>query len=203
MFMTKTRSTRSIAALILTITLGTVAHGQTAASPTAAPSNPQIKGLIDHGAMMFQGVKRWLVASAEKMPEDKYAFKPAAEVRTYGQIVGHVADQNYRFCSLARGESNPNAAKIEQTKTAKTDLIAALKESLAYCEAAYGKLTEANALQGVKLGPIEHPRIALLGVNVAHSSLHYGNLVTYMRLNNIVPPSSELGGTAPPPRAND
>src|SRR3989454_12120406 len=74
-------------------------------------------------------VKTILVSSAEKMPEENYNFKPTDAVRSYGQIVGHVADAQYTFCSIALGEKNPGL-KIEQTKTTKADLVAALKDPL-------------------------------------------------------------------------
>ena len=199
MFSRRNTLTTALVALIVTAALHAAALAQTPGPPAAPPaSNPQYGPLIAHGRMMFQGMKNWLVASAEKMSEEQYAYKPTAGVRSYGQIVGHLADQNYRFCSLALGVPNPNTSKIEQTKTKRADLIAALKESLAYCDKAYAGLTDANALQPVKLGPIDHPRINLFTINLAHSSLHYGNLITYMRMNNITPPSSDFGGTEPP-----
>src|SRR5712672_2507958 len=90
-----------------------------------------------------------LQRSAEKMPEENYNFKPTDVVRSFGQIVGHVADAQYLFCSVAVGEKNPNL-KIEQTKTSKADLIAALKDAVAYCNKAYDGMTDASGAQMVK-----------------------------------------------------
>jgi hypothetical protein len=87
------------------------------------------------------------------------------------------------------GEKNP-APKIEQSKTSKADLIAALKDAFAYCDKAYGGMTDASATQMVKLFEDDTPKLDVLTVNI-HSMEHYGNLVTYMRLKNIVPPTSE------------
>src|SRR6266478_3964955 len=81
----------------------------------------------------YARVKDMLLKSAEKMPEESYSFKPVDTVRSYGQIVGHVADAQYAFCSLAMGEKNP-APDIEHTKTSKADLIAALNTAFAYCD---------------------------------------------------------------------
>jgi uncharacterized damage-inducible protein DinB len=132
-----------------------------------------------------------LLRSAEKMPEENYNFKPADSVRTYGQIVGHIADSQYYFCSTATGDKNPGL-QIEKTKTSKADLVAALKESIAYCNKAYDGMTDATGMQKVKLfGNTDAPRLGVLEVNVAHDNEHYGNLVTYMRMKNIVPPISE------------
>ena len=136
-------------------------------------------------------VKNILLRSAEKMPEENYNFKPADTVRSYGQIVGHLADSQYYFCSTALGEKNP-APKIEQTKTSKGDLIAALKDAFAYCDKAYDGMTDASGTQVVKLfGGEDTPKLSVLTVNQMHNLEHYGNLVTYMRMKNIVPPTSE------------
>jgi len=136
-------------------------------------------------------VKNILLRSAEKMPEENYNFKPADTVRSYGQIVGHLADSQYYFCSTALGEKNP-APKIEQTKTSKADLIAALKDAFAYCDKAYDGMTDASGAQMVKLfGTEDTPKLSVLTVNQMHNLEHYGNLVTYMRMKDIVPPTSE------------
>ena len=138
----------------------------------------------------YARLKTILISSAEKMPEENYSFKPAESVRSYGQLVGHVADAQYLFCSIALGEKNP-APKIEQTKTSKADLITALKEAEAYCDKAYDSMTDASGAQMVKLFGNDTPKLDVLTVNNMHNMEHYGNLVTYMRLKNIVPPSSE------------
>ncbi len=142
-------------------------------------------------------VKDWLLRSAEKMPEENYGFKPADAVRSYGQIVGHVADMQYIFCSSVLGEKNP-APRVEKTKTTKAELIAALKEAFGYCDKAYDSLTDATAGQTVKHYGNDMPKLFLLSTNVAHTALHYGNLVTYMRLKNIVPPSSDRSNVIEP-----
>jgi uncharacterized damage-inducible protein DinB len=146
--------------------------------------------LIAESKMFYAQMKDWLLRSAEKMPEENYSFKATDAVRSYGQIIGHIADRQYTFCSVVRGEKYPNL-KIEQTKIAKADLIAALKDAFAYCDKAYVGITDASAIQMVTLGSQQHPKLGVLEVNIAHNSLHYGNLITYMRLKNIVPPSTE------------
>ncbi len=140
----------------------------------------------------YGAVKNILLRSAEKMPEENYNFKPTDAVRSFGQIVGHVADAQYLFCSIELGEKNP-ALKIAQTKTSKADLIAALKDAFAYCDKAYDGMTDASATQMVKLFGGDTPKLGVLTVNNLHAAEHYGNLVTYMRLKNIVPPTSEPG----------
>jgi uncharacterized damage-inducible protein DinB len=133
-----------------------------------------------------------LLRSAEKMPEESYGFRPAETVRSYGQIIGHLADAQYMFCSTVLGEKNP-APRVEKTKTTKAELVSALKEALTYCDRAYDSMTDAAATQTVKLMGMDTPKLFALMGNAMHSSEHYGNLVTYMRMKNIVPPTSEPG----------
>jgi uncharacterized damage-inducible protein DinB len=142
--------------------------------------------------MAYGYVQAVLLRSAEKMPEESYAWKPTDAVRTYGQVIGHVADAQYIFCSIALGEKNPSP-KIEETKSSKADLIAALKDAFAYCDKAYGSMTDASGTQLVKLMGQDTPKLSVLDVNLMHTMEHYGNIVTYLRLKNIVPPTSEPG----------
>jgi uncharacterized damage-inducible protein DinB len=134
-----------------------------------------------------------LLSSAAKMPEEDYTFRPTVAVRSYGQILGHLADAQYLMCSIALGERNPNKTgnQIEQTKTSKADLIAALKEAFAYCDKAYDSMSDASGAQIVNLFGDETPKQDVLTVNIMHDMEHYGNLVTYMRMKNIVPRTSE------------
>ncbi len=135
-------------------------------------------------------IKTWLTASAEKMPEENYGFRPTDSVRSFGQIIGHLADAQYSFCSAALGDTNPGL-DIEKTKTSKADLIAALKDAFAYCDKAYDSITDAAVTQNVKVFGRERPKPVVLTANNMHAVEHYGNLVTYLRLKNIVPPSSD------------
>jgi len=131
-----------------------------------------------------------VVAAAEKMPEENYSFKPTPEVRSFGQLVGHEADAQYFFCATAAGEPNPMKS-IEKTKTSKADLVAALKDAVAYCTKVYTSMTDAQGSQMVKMMNFDVAKLTVLSVNTAHTDEHYGNMVTYLRLKGIVPPSSE------------
>ena len=193
---------RTIASAVVLMLVSTVvfAHSGSADSSQtpdkkgeqAAQPNP----FSTFNKFAYARVKTILVSSAEKMPEENYNFKPTDAVRSYGQIVGHVADAQYMFCSVALGEKNPGL-KIEQTKTTKADLVAALKDAVAYCDKAYDSMTDASGSQMVKLFDLDMPKLGVLNVNNMHDMEHYGNLVTYMRLKNIVPPTSEQPPTAP------
>jgi uncharacterized damage-inducible protein DinB len=166
------------------------------ALPAAALAQDNPLSTFNKGA--YTRVKDILLRSAEKMPEENYKFKPTEAVRSYGQILGHLADAQYIFCSIALGEKNP-APNIEKTKTSKADLIVALKEGFAYCDKAYDGMTDASGAQMVKLFGNDAPKFGALEVNNMHNLEHYGNLVTYMRLKNIVPPSSEQPPQQQPP----
>jgi uncharacterized damage-inducible protein DinB len=146
-------------------------------------------------------MKDILLRSADKMPEESYSFKPTDSVRSYGQIVGHVADAQYLFCSVALGEKNPGL-KIEESKTSKADLIAALKDAFSYCDKAYTSMTDASGAEMVKMFGNPIPKLDVLTVNNMHNMEHYGNLITYMRMKNIVPPTSEQPPQAQAPPKN-
>ena len=184
---------RVIASAIVMMLLCTAGFAQSQGTPDAkagqaAQANPNPYSTFTKFA--YTRVKGILVASAEKMPEENYSFKPTEAVRSYGQIIGHLADAQYAFCSNAVGEKNPGL-KIEQTKTTKADLVAALKEAIAYCDKAYEGMTDAAGAETVKLFGTDMPKLGVLTINNMHDMEHYGNLVTYMRLKNIVPPTSE------------
>ena len=132
-----------------------------------------------------------LVKSAAKVPEADYAFKPTPEVRSFGELVGHVANANYMICAMALGEKSPAPADIEKTVKAKAELEKALAAAIAYCDGAIAKLTAASAVEEVKFFTGPTPRLGVFAFNNAHNMEHYGNMVTYMRMKKIVPPSSE------------
>ena len=131
-----------------------------------------------------------MLRSAAKIPDDLWSFQPTPDVRTVGQLFAHIADGQYEFCGVA-AEGHSVSKNIEGTLKTKAEITAALNDAFAYCDAAYAKLTDANAAE---LAPFMGTRITKLGAmdfNTAHTMEHYGNLVTYMRIKGIVPPSSE------------
>ena len=138
----------------------------------------------------FDLVKGNILKAAEQVPEDMYAFKPVPEVRSMGALFAHIADANFMFCASASGEK-PTMSGIEKEKTAKKDVVAALEASFTFCESAFAGMTGARANETIKFFlPGTHTRIGALAVNNAHDYEHYGNVVTYMRLKGMVPPSS-------------
>ncbi len=168
----------------------------TLALPLAA-QQPASPAAMDDASMdavrpLYGMVKGYLVRSAEQMPAEKYDYRPTEEVRSFGQIVGHAANSQYMFCAAARGEEAPTEQDAEKLTT-KDELVEALKASFAYCDDAYANLTPDQLAQPLELFGMKNNRLFALVFNVAHDFEHYGNLVTYFRLNGMVPPSSQRG----------
>lgn len=164
-----------------------LAGAQTAAGPaTASAAGAQtasVRGTYDL-------VKGWLLKAADQVPEEHYGFKPTADVRSLGAQLAHIADANFGICGTASGEK-PTMAGIEKSKTTKAEIKEALTASFAFCDKAFDGLTDARAAETVKFFlPGTHTRLGVLAFNNAHDFEHYGNVVTYMRLKGMVPPSS-------------
>ena len=158
-----------------------------AAPSLALAQNPN--PLTANAKVQFGALSGFVVRSAEKVPEGLYNFRPTAEVRTFSELFGHVADAMFSMCATAAGTKPPRTG-IEKI-TGKPLLVAALKEGVAYCNTVYDGMTDQKGLETVPFyfGPT--PRLSVMYFVVTHTYEHYGNLVTYMRLNKIVPPSSE------------
>jgi uncharacterized damage-inducible protein DinB len=170
-----------------------------AAPATAAPAAPPANPITMSEKGFYGFVSGAVISAAQKMPEENYAFKPTPEVRSFGQLVGHVADASYMFCSQVSGEANP-AKDIEKTKTSKADLVAAVKDAQAYCNKAYDSMTDAKGSEMLKIFGFQMAKLTVLSINTAHADEHYGNMVTYMRIKGIVPPTSEAQPGQGPPK---
>jgi hypothetical protein len=168
--------------VVTTLFVGTLL-AQAPQTPAAAPS------LAAEAKAAYNNIKNNMTKMAEKMPEENYAFQPVKEIRTFGALVGHVADSQARACSAVLG-GEPKLVNAA-SKTAKADLVAALKESFTICDSAYDALTDANAAEGVKAGRNVRTRLSVLNGMASHSNEEYGYMAVYLRLKGVVPPSSE------------
>ena len=160
-----------------------------AAAPAAQSANPISDGIRSQ----WNSAKRNLQQSAEMMPEASYDYRPVDGVRNFAELLTHVAGANYVFCAAAKGEKTPFAEDhFEKSVKTRPEIIKATAEAIAYCDAAYTALTDASAAQMVAqpFGQGQTPRTAVLVGNIGHVNEHYGNMVTYFRINGIVPPSS-------------
>src|SRR6516165_297034 len=156
----------------------------------ALAQTPDLKSFSSYPKMVQKQVTGWIERAAEKMPEEEYAFRPDPASRSFGQILGHIADADYLFCSTVLGESSPSPG-IEKSKTTKAELRSALHDAFTYCNRAYDALTDAGANETVKAFGQERNKLGALWFNASHNLEHYGNLVVYMRTKGIVPPSSD------------
>ena len=155
---------------------------------TVAQSN----GLIGDVRTDYRMVRDYVIRSAEKMPEADYAFKPTPEVRSFAQQIAHIADDQLNYCSYVKGEKRPAAySALEKTLSAKADLVPAIQKAFAYCDTVYDALTDATAAEIVTAHNRPQPKLGVLAENTSHTSLHYGNIIVYLRLKGLVPPSSE------------
>jgi uncharacterized damage-inducible protein DinB len=163
---------------------------------TATPLYAQQQQAIDPGRVAVIAARaNWLsahdyiVRSAEQMSEADFAFKPVATVRTFGQIVAHVADDEMGWCAQILGEPMKQTG-FEKTLTAKADIVKAIKDAGAYCDKAYA-ISDAQAAGVTTIWNSQQTKIRGLMDNATHDWEHYGNIVTYMRIKGKVPPSSQ------------
>jgi uncharacterized damage-inducible protein DinB len=119
-------------------------------------------------------VTGWVTKSAELVPADKYSYRPTQSVRTFGQQIAHLADSYNYYCARAAGRTVQWSDAIEKGSTDKATLLPKLKQSVDACTAAYAGT------------PDVRPALA----NIAHTNLHYGNIITYLRMLGLTPPSS-------------
>jgi len=156
---------------------------------SAATANPVAAGI----RTTWDGAKRNLTRSAELMPEKDYSFRPVETVRTFGQILAHVAGANYVFCSAAKGEKSPHAEAAFESLATKAAIVKAWDDSVKYCDGVFQSLTDRSAVEPIEMpfGMGKAVRTAALLGNIGHLNEHYGNLVTYMRIKGIVPPTSK------------
>jgi uncharacterized damage-inducible protein DinB len=184
----------SVRTISMLVTLAIV--GVSAAAAQSSDPNTYSKGV----QAQFQRVQDLIVRSAEKIDQDLYSFKPTPEIRSVAGVIGHVADGNNLLCRVAAGEKvdfeklmkDFSAVQVHEKKTSKPEIIAALKESQGTCEAVFAKLTDESGREPVAwMGGRTMPKLMVLTMATGHAWEHYGNLVTYMRLKGIVPPSSE------------
>ncbi|PYP77500.1 MAG: DinB family protein [Gemmatimonadetes bacterium] len=139
---------------------------------------------------MWEAQSGYLLRAAEQMPDSDYAFKPVATVRTFGQLIGHVAGSQNAFCAAAVGDPERAEDAVEKSMTTKAQLVGALRASSEYCRRAYAQ-TDAAAAQAITLFGEKHTRMWALALNATHDGEHYGNVVTYFRIRGMVPPSSQ------------
>ena len=182
-----TRNAATISTLLLII-----AASSLSAQAPPRPRPPETYSMFLQA--QYAGLKRNIVASAEKMPVEHLSFKPSPDVRTYAQQLGHIVDTQYFFCNAVKGGSNPATGKDFEKITERDAMVQAVKDAFAYCDDLFSSLTNETAMQMITIGAAANERQTAranqLTMVIVHGTEHYGNLVTYMRIKGIVPPSS-------------
>jgi len=169
-----------------------------AAAAFAAPPDekPTFASVIDH---QLSGTEKTVVPAADAMPEDKYGFTPTGgdfkDVRTFGAEVKHMATANYALGAAILGEKPPinlEGANGPASIKTKAEIMKYLNDSFAYAHKAVNSITEANILEPIKspFGNNMTTRLALAMSLTGHPYDHYGQMVEYLRMNNIIPPAS-------------
>ena len=162
--------------------LATMAHAQIAQdlpNPSAAP-NPLTNTL----SLFRSNMQDKIMKSAEAMPASKYSYRPTPDVRSFAEILNHISDISYFLCSNARGEAPPPPASA---RVSKAEIVASLKGSFAYCDGAFSGFTDAHLNDPADFFGHRTNKMFILTQVGNHDALHYGNLVTYLRLNGLVP----------------
>ncbi len=148
-------------------------------NPTGAP-NPLTTTL----SIFRSNMQDKIMKAADAMPESKYSYRPTKDVRSFGEIVTHLADISYTLCSNAKGEANP---ATPTAKVSKAEIVAYLKGSFDYCDGAFSKFTDAHLNDPADFFGFKTNKMFLLTQVGNHDALHYGNLVTYLRINGLEP----------------
>src|SRR5918995_2203612 len=170
------------------VPLALVLAGQAAPAPRAETTSPYLSEIKRY---YYEAVKRNITAMVDKMPEEHFTYKPVAEVRSFGESLAHVADAQARNCNLVSGAGSKTLDADK--KNTKAELLAALKESFAICDAAFAALTDTRASEMVNVGQsgFKLSTLSLLVSMISHSNEQHGYMAVYLRLKGIVPPSTE------------
>ena len=179
---------RSIARIVVPIgmlsasllaSLGNAQISPNLPNPIAAP-NPLTATL----SIFRSNMQDKILNAADMMPESKYSYRPTKEVRSFGEILIHVADISYILCSNAKGEATPGSAAAKGSKAEiKTDL----KGSFDYCDGVYSGFADQHLNDPANFFGFKTNKMFILTQVGNHDALHYGNLVTYLRINGLEP----------------
>jgi DinB superfamily len=172
-----------------------------ACAVTAAPALAQAPPVAQGGQKipLSEGLRRSyatlklnLTEAAQKFDEASYGYTPSPDIRGYGAQLAHVANSQFNACAVATGQTNPHqGSNLEKTKTTRADIVQALADSFAFCDAAFANLTDQSALELVRQGMNEVARGSVLTNLIVHGNEEYGILTVYLRSKGMVPPSTE------------
>jgi hypothetical protein len=147
----------------------------------------------------FDIFTNYLAMSAQMMPESSYGFRPTPDVRTFGEQINHATTSQYSFCNqtgLPPGVQKKTAPA--PAPTTKAGIVAAFKESTAYCDSILAAASESWLMEivpaagGSSSGLVRGMRAHAFIYNIVHSAEDFGTITTYLRMQGVVPPSTAL-----------
>ena len=184
------------------VTTGLCCAAFAGALAAQAPQQRPLPGMLMEVRNIFNTHKGNITKAADQFPEDKYMWSPTPEIRTWAGLISHIVDDNNNSCATLAGDAAP-PARLDQngkpteagTGLTKAQIVAKLAESFARCDKAFDAVTEANMAE--RNGTSNRSKFGAVFYNTQHINEHYGNIVTYMRLQGLVPPSSAPRGGGP------
>ena len=179
---------RHLLLMSIAVVCAAATRAQVADVPRTAPETRADNPLSGELRQAYNSVKNNLLKSAEQMPEENYSFKPTLGIRSFGEVVAHVAESQMRTCSAILGTPKSLDAA---SKTSKADLVPALQEAFAQCDKAYETATDADAANIIKTPRGSRTKLGALMANTIHDTEQYGILTVYLRLKGLTPPSSQ------------
>jgi uncharacterized damage-inducible protein DinB len=192
------RRHRSLVAALAVVVLASAGAGSPAGAAVEAPAAPQ--PVADMLRFLWAGARANLLASARVVEPRHYDHRPLPELRSFGELVAHVADTQYFFCSAARSEPNPNEPhhranvvapeSLEARLEGKEEIVAAAERAVAYCDPVFESAADATLGELLVVGMPGQTRIRPLLLGLHHMARHYGNMTIYLRELGYVPPSS-------------
>jgi uncharacterized damage-inducible protein DinB len=181
-------TSQSIARVVVPVSMVSVSLLTSLASAQISPNLPNPTGapnpLTTTLSIFRSNMQDKIMQAADTMPESKYSYRPTKDVRSFAEILNHVADKSYYLCSNAKGEAAP---AMPTAKSSKTEIIAYLKGAFDYCDGAYSGFTDAHLNDPADFFGFKTNKMFILTQAGNHDALHYGNLVTYLRLNGLEP----------------
>ena len=183
-------------AALAAASLSVSVFAQTPAAGQPQQPPPPLPGLVAEVRTMYTNVHNFITKAVEQFPADKLTWQPTPAVRSWARLIGHITDDNNGACFLLAGEAarparvdSVDSPESPANKLSKDDLLKGYKESVERCNKAFAAVTDANMAE--RAGPTSpRSKIGALTYNTSHTNEHYGNIVTYMRMLGMVPPSS-------------
>lgn len=170
-----------------------IAIGLTALCLTATPAllaQQYTNPVVSSAKEIYARQSAYIIAAVEKMPADKFGFRPTPDQWTFGKIVSHVAQANDHVCAMLTSLPAPNGAAVTETSS-KPALTAALKASFDYCAKALDSLQDSQLGDPITyFGGVKKPRARALVELTDDLEDHYSQLASYLRLNGMLPPSA-------------